>query len=86
MECWANFLFDNKIKNGSHPLKTNLPTIHYSIIPYLRQVFKPQKMFMFPLGCRNYETFNHADVAQLVEQLIRNQQVGGSNPPVGSTF
>ncbi len=25
-----------------------------------------------------------ADVAQLVEQLIRNQQVGGSTPPVGS--
>ena len=27
-----------------------------------------------------------ADVAQLVEQLIRNQQVGGSNPPVGSSI
>ena len=26
----------------------------------------------------------HADVAQLVEQLIRNQQVAGSNPAVGS--
>ena len=26
-----------------------------------------------------------AGVAQLVEQLIRNQQVGGSNPPVGSS-
>ena len=25
-----------------------------------------------------------ADVAQLVEQLIRNQQVRGSNPRVGS--
>ena len=25
-----------------------------------------------------------AGVAQLVEQLIRNQQVGGSNPPAGS--
>ena len=25
------------------------------------------------------------DVAQLVEQLIRNQQVGGSSPPVGSS-
>ena len=24
------------------------------------------------------------DVAQLVEQLIRNRQVGGSSPPVGS--
>ncbi len=26
----------------------------------------------------------YADVAQLVEQLIRNQQVGGSIPPVSS--
>ena len=25
-------------------------------------------------------------MAQLVEQLIRNQQVGGSSPPVGSMF
>ncbi len=30
------------------------------------------------------EVGNHADVAQLVEQLIRNQQVSGSNPLVGS--
>ena len=27
-----------------------------------------------------------ADVAQLVEQLIRNQQVAGSNPAIGSIF
>jgi hypothetical protein len=27
-----------------------------------------------------------ADVAQLVERLIRNQQVTGSNPVVGSSF
>jgi hypothetical protein len=27
---------------------------------------------------------NQAGVAQSVEQLIRNQQVGGSNPPAGS--
>lgn len=27
-----------------------------------------------------------ADVAQLVEQLIRNEQVGGSSPPVSSTL
>jgi hypothetical protein len=29
--------------------------------------------------------FSSADVAQLVEQLIRNQQVTGSSPVVGST-
>ena len=28
--------------------------------------------------------FFHATVAQLVEQLIRNQQVGGSSPPTSS--
>ena|GEM_PF-6081564 len=27
-----------------------------------------------------------ADIAQLVEQLIRNQQVAGSTPAVGSTY
>ena len=27
----------------------------------------------------------HADIAQLVEQLICNQQVEGSSPPVSST-
>jgi hypothetical protein len=38
------------------------------------------------LECWRSKTFDYAGVAQLVEQLIRNQQVGGSNPPVGSTF
>ena len=28
----------------------------------------------------------YADVAQLVEQLIRNEQVTGSNPAIGSIF
>ena len=28
----------------------------------------------------------HADVAQLVEQLIRNEQVTGSIPAIGSIF
>jgi hypothetical protein len=28
--------------------------------------------------------FNKAEVAQLVEQPIRNRQVGGSSPPLGS--
>ena len=31
-------------------------------------------------------TQGKANVAQLVEQLIRNQQVTGSNPVVGSLF
>ena len=28
----------------------------------------------------------HADLAQLVEHLIRNEGVGGSNPSIGTTF
>ena len=28
----------------------------------------------------------YAGVAQMVEQLIRNQQVGGSSPPAGSMY
>ena len=34
---------------------------------------------------KSRETSNHAGVAQLVEQLICNQQVGGSNPSTSST-
>ena len=30
--------------------------------------------------------FNKAEVAQLVEQPIRNRQVGGSSPPLGSIY
>ena len=30
--------------------------------------------------------FKHADVAQLAEQLICNQQVEGSSPPIGFTL
>ena len=29
---------------------------------------------------------NNADVAQLVEQLIRNEQVTGSSPAIGSIY
>ncbi len=29
-------------------------------------------------------SFDHANVAQLVEQLIRNEQVTGSSPVIGS--
>jgi hypothetical protein len=47
MECWNNekmgsgimkfgvngkFCVENKIKNGSYPLKNNLPLFHYSIV------------------------------------------------------
>jgi hypothetical protein len=39
----------------------------------------------YRLLCREFVNCNSkAGVAQLVEQLIRNQQVGGSNPPASS--
>jgi hypothetical protein len=58
----------------------------------LRAVFQPLTR---PSGSANraftpppkgrYTSESQADVAQLVEQLIRNQQVTGSNPVVGSS-
>ena len=33
-----------------------------------------------------YYSLTYADVAQLVEQLIRNEQVTGSIPAIGSIF
>ncbi|PLX46094.1 MAG: hypothetical protein C0611_12345 [Desulfobacteraceae bacterium] len=58
MEYWNNGFWDNailglmvkfvlriKLKMDKILLKTNLPLFHHSIIPYLRQAFKTQKMF-----------------------------------------
>ncbi len=39
----------------------------------------------FPLGSLRNEYFLDADMAQLAEQLICNQQVEGSSPPIGLT-
>ena len=36
--------------------------------------------------CQPVKSENYAGVAQLVEQLICNQQVGGSNPSTSSRF
>jgi hypothetical protein len=38
------------------------------------------------IGCHLCRLFSRADVAQLVEQLIRNQQVTSSSLVIGSTF
>jgi len=49
MLYWANgkICVDDKIKMANILLKTNLPVFHYSIIPFLRQAFKPQKVLFF---------------------------------------
>ncbi len=40
-------------------LKTNIPTFHHSIIPFPGKIRKPQKTYIFSVGCRNSETFNY---------------------------
>jgi len=40
----VEFVLTIKLKMDNILLKTNLPVFHYSIIPYSRQAFKPQKM------------------------------------------
>ena len=40
----------------------------------------------FLSGSSDVDKFPNANVAQLVEQLIRNQQVRGSSPLIGSTI
>ena len=45
------------------------------------------KCFSLPCGVKITIIRRHAaNVAQLVEQLIRNEQVVGSNPSIGSTI
>src|ERR1700761_7663769 len=70
-----------------------------TILPKEKAALLPGGLFIFPGGelddlyaCEEprYNPTRHrssrADVAQLVEQLIRNQQVIGSSPIVGSSF
>jgi hypothetical protein len=40
----VEFVLTIKLKMDNILFKTNLPVLHYSIIPYSRQAFKPQKM------------------------------------------
>ncbi len=49
MQYWVNgkICDDDKIKMANILLKTNLPVFHYSIIPFFRQAFKPQKIAYF---------------------------------------
>jgi hypothetical protein len=62
MQCWINGPatggIDDKIKMASILLKTNIPTFHHSIIPFSGKIRKPQKTFIFSVGCRNSETSN----------------------------
>jgi hypothetical protein len=56
MQYWVNgkICVDDKIKMANILLKTNLPVFHYSIIPFLRQAFKPQKVSYFFKQLQNF--------------------------------
>ena len=60
MQCWINGPatggIDDKIKMAIILLKTNIPAFHHSIIPFPGQIRKPQKTYIFSVGCRNSET------------------------------
>jgi hypothetical protein len=50
---------NDKIKMAIILLKTNIPALDHSIIPFSGQIRKTQKIFIFSVGCRNSETFNY---------------------------
>ena len=56
MLYWVNgkICVDDKIKMANILLKTNLPVFQYSIIPFLRQAFKPQKVSCFFKQLHNF--------------------------------
>jgi hypothetical protein len=60
MQCWINDpatgVSDDKIKMATILLKTNIPVFHHSIIPFSGQIRKPQKNYIFSVGCRDSET------------------------------
>jgi len=61
MQCWINGPatggIDDKIKMALILLKTNIPALHHSIIPFSGQIRKPQNNSIFSAGCRNSGTF-----------------------------
>ncbi len=72
------------LQNGDPAGSDSLPALYFSIISINGNRY-----------CIKYDSINmikgrlnalYAGVAQLVEQLIRNQQVGGSSPPYSSTI
>jgi hypothetical protein len=62
MQCWINGPatggIDGKIKMVDIILKTNIPSFHHSIIPFLGRIQKPSKAPIFSVGCKNSETLN----------------------------
>ena len=54
--------------------------------PYGNLFIKISFDFSFPVcyNIRCWQACRHADIAQLVERLIRNHQVKGSSPFIGS--
>jgi hypothetical protein len=69
----------------NNPLTSPTPLFKLSgngaLIPLLAGFFDPFSLYHYCSPDKGEHFF--ADVAQLVEQLIRNQQVSGSSPLVG---
>ena len=59
--------------------------VAFSFLLLARKSFKQNRLCSIFGKSLEYRLEQHADVAQLVEQLIRNQQVNGSSPFVGSS-
>lgn len=47
--------------------------------------YKDQALFLTKTAAVRYNNLRHAGIAQLVEHLIRNERVVGSNPIIGSS-
>jgi hypothetical protein len=60
MQCWINGPatggIDDKIKMVNILLKSNIPSFHYSIIPFPEQIRKTQNAHIFSVGYRNSDT------------------------------
>ena len=65
MQCWINGPatggIDDKIKMVNILLKTNIPSLHPSIIPFPGKIRRPQKTSIFSVGCINSEMLNYVD-------------------------
>src|SRR3984957_9876368 len=88
---FAKLSISPESSDGFASVGTILPREEAALLPGGLFVFPPPHFWPFFTRSRTLDTIRQgtckrgrADVAQLVEQLIRNQQVIGSSPIVGS--
>ena len=75
MQSWINGPatdgIDGKLKTVNILLKTNIPSFHPSIIPFPGKIRKSQKIYIFSLGCKNYETLNYTRNSVFIDANLR---------------